>query len=1731
MTSPITREEIAKLVATHGVSLDSISPKTLSIGSAMVGVVESHPDDTTSLFLLDLTSNEGRRTPSPVSMVSVHPSKKVFAVRGEAQISVIDQENRQKFSLKFEEEVLFMKFMTDDIFSIVTPSAAYFWVFSRETHGVVSEGKGTLARVFAMEADMASITLTDMIISPSKEFFLLTGEGRAFLYSKKSKSGRILPAFAGSFASINVAPGCPAAEVFAFATISDNVARLNVTELNPVKKEDGTTESGFVKRVVELGPCNNDYPISLTITSHGFAFVLFKKGSLRVVDLGTGLMFYSVRSVCGSDLLTAVRTDTGMVAGSVAGHILRFAVKEDRVIPHIITARHDPENAYVIAERTKLPGGDALFSHRFGHLFSSNQFKAAAEVVGKSPGTTLRNMETLKRFIDAGNDPVSNAPAFLIYLSTLMRHGPLTSEESVELVKRIVAQGKTDVLHNYIRDKKITCSEELGDFLRSSALEKEAFIVYHTAEAKHKVVAIYASRGEFDKIIGYCEKTAYVPDVGKLIHVIATRDPDNAVNLARKFAEKIPDCDVPAMAESLANLGLVKDATGLILSQIKAKEFNEETAPLQTRLLEINIRANPETAATILDRGILKFYDASVLAPLCEEARMFSHAVRMYSNSADKRRVVVNHTKDLQPVDVAEYASMLEDASEIQDLLRSLLTANLRANLQHVIAAAVVSVHHLSPNGVVSLLDEFRSHEGVFLFLHQVISEVDDPDMHFRYVEAGVKTGNAGALDGFLRTSEHLDAQRTLTFLKNEQLDDVKPLIVLCDRFDYIDELISHLLAHNLERAIEAYALKFNPAKIPDVVGALIDHEADDDLVTRLIQEGRNAVDISLLCDECEKRNKLSVLRAMLETRVSEGACDIETHTARVKVLVLAGDVGAEEAIVTADALDFRGVGEFCAPRDPHLAFVAFSRAGSDCEDELLSIASKGELFKELAHHAIVAQSEELWRKILSGTHITASSPIPTEDDMDELMDGLVDEDEEKGEAEQKNTEDPQDDSVSTKLRDSVVAEIKKQLPLCEKIEEVSGTIRAFDAANLTKELINVLECVIFGESLFSNNTFLQNLLILNSIQDMPERVSKYVSELSDYEGREVAESAVASELNEEALIVYKKFNLHVEALDVLVDHIRDMDRAEEYAQLHDVPEVWSRLAHSLLRMGRIEDGIKAFVRAEDPTAHPFVIRAAEESNNLAALVPFLEMARSKAPEPAIDTSLVFALAKLDRLGDMEDLIVGGTCCANLSHAGQKCYQNELYRAGLLIFRAISDYGSVAACHLKLRNFIEAIEAARMANNVRVWGEVMRVCVDAGEFRLAKTAGINVILIPEEIDSCISFYLSRGHVEHLIELLEMGTTHEKAHIRLFTELGVLYSKYSADNMMEFVKRFIKRCDVDRIARACQRAHLWAVLVFVKLESGNLDDCLNIMMAQSSSAWDHSHFMNIIAHVSTLDVLLRAIDFYVNQQPQLLNELLVTLGENEHIDVGQIVSRIRRNEAGFLALNWLEERQKMEDVECINALLHNLYIDNFDHVSLTHSVRSVANFDVVQLATRLSKHEYLVFRRVSTELFRRAEKWGIAISLAKKDRVYGDAIEAVKLSRDGEMAEELLTWFLESEDFAEAATEETEEEDKEFDAVKQQRHECFSATLFRCSDFIRPDIVLCLAWKHHISDYAMPFMIQTVRTYSTIVDELQKRVAVLERGNVGSVASSEEEDAAMAEAMEAVHDDVYDNAFE
>lgn len=109
----------------------------------------------------------------------------------------------------------------------------------------------------------------------------------------------------------------------------------------------------------------------------------------------------------------------------------------------------------------------------------------------------------------------------------------------------------------------------------------------------------------------------------------------------------------------------------------------------------------------------------------------------------------------------------------------------------------------------------------------------------------------------------------------------------------------------------------------------------------------------------------------------------------------------------------------------------------------------------------------------------------------------------------------------------------------------------------------------------------------------------------------------------------------------VLIEHVNNLDRAYEFAERCNEPTVWSQLAQAQLNAGMVKEAIDSYIKADDPSMYMEVVEAAGGSGNWEDLVRYLQMARKKSRESYVETELVFAYAKTNRLADLEEFISG----------------------------------------------------------------------------------------------------------------------------------------------------------------------------------------------------------------------------------------------------------------------------------------------------------------------------------------------------------------------------------------------------------------------------------------------------------------------------------------------------------
>ena len=88
---------------------------------------------------------------------------------------------------------------------------------------------------------------------------------------------------------------------------------------------------------------------------------------------------------------------------------------------------------------------------------------------------------------------------------------------------------------------------------------------------------------------------------------------------------------------------------------------------------------------------------------------------------------------------------------------------------------------------------------------------------------------------------------------------------------------------------------------------------------------------------------------------------------------------------------------------------------------------------------------------------------------------------------------------------------------------------------------------------------------------------------------------------------------------------------------------------------------------------------------------------------------------------------------------------------------------------------------------------------------------------PSRLDEVSQHYQQGGHNEELISLLESGIGLERAHMGIFTELGIVYGRYKSDKLMEHLKLFSGKINIPRLIRSCEEQQHWKELTFLYIQ--------------------------------------------------------------------------------------------------------------------------------------------------------------------------------------------------------------------------------------------------------------------------------------------------------------------------
>jgi len=176
--------------------------------------------------------------------------------------------------------------------------------------------------------------------------------------------------------------------------------------------------------------------------------------------------------------------------------------------------------------------------------------------------------------------------------------------------------------------------------------------------------------------------------------------------------------------------------------------------------------------------------------------------------------------------------------------------------------------------------------------------------------------------------------------------------------------------------------------------------------------------------------------------------------------------------------------------------------------------------------------------------------------------------------------------------------------------------------------------------------------------------------------------------------------------------------------------------------------------------------------------------------------------------------------------------------------------------------------------------------------------------------------------------------------------------------------------------------------------------------RAADAWEHHSFKDIIVKVANLEIYYRALTFYLQEQPLLITDLLQVL--TPRVDVSRVVRLFKTSDNIPLIKPFMLNVQT-QNKRAVNDAINELLIEEEDYKTLRDSVDNHDNFDSVELAQRLEKHELIFFRQIAASIYRNNKRWEKSIALSKQDKLYKDAIETAAISAKPEVVEELLRY--------------------------------------------------------------------------------------------------------------------------
>ncbi|KAK1935936.1 clathrin heavy chain [Babesia divergens] len=1623
---------------------------TLTLGGDRYICVKESDGAAPSVAIINLhKDNDISRKPIKAEAALMNPNEPIIALKAPLEsghfIQVFHLESKEKLGThQFNESVVFWRWISHTMLAIVTDASVYHWTVGKGEPTLIFSRAGRLADpstklvLYAADSQAAWCMMCGIYSLDQGA----TVDGAIQLYSTERRQQQLLEGYAGTFGKLRVSADTvdqTGLLVFCEHKRGAQTSKLHCMDIYTQRSDGAPAPLKVSKDIDQSVSTQGDFPIFVQILdSCGLVCLVTKGGLAHFHDAATATPLFTEKISNAPLFVADAKIVEGKAVGVIAvnrmGEVVEVVVDEGRLLSSISCP---DEVAVSLATRFGFPGSESLIMRSFEDYFSRKDYKQAALLVATLKSGALRTPEIMNRFINAPVSPGQSSPA-LHYFSVLLEQGRLTSQESLELVRPVVAQDRKELIKQWLDQGKLTESEDLGDLVRSvDALL--AFKIYVTLCCHMKAILCLLDAGHAAKVVPYIRKISAsstathitsvtgdsvaqvegLPSMTVIVEHVISSQPASIVSFVNDLITGLkpgePLCDVSQITELLIKHDKLQEATKILLEYLKPNR--PQHAALQTRLLEVNLQRQPKVAEMILQLNVLTHFDRTYVARLCEDAEMFELAMQYYDSLSDIRRIVMKAGSSINPSVLEKtLKSMAPDQS--LEVLSEMLDSSEISNA-HVVSCALTLHNQIGTMKVVEMFEIRAPSDTLFSFLkalpvmsqgaHAEKTELN-ATLVYKFIQRCIERNEYDDLERVCKDSNCYDGVRVKDLLKQAALPNPKSLMIVCHKLGALEELTEYLYNNGMEKAIELYVNAINPGGVSTVVSTLFDLGASESVIQSILDNLRDSNGMKSMIKVADERHQLLLLREWLETRVSEGHKEPEIHTALAKILI-SSQKDAEEFLRTNKLYDRAVVGRFCEERDPTLALLIYSEALLD--DDVVRVCMVNGMHKMLASYALKRSLPKLWQDIFA-----EGSTV-----------------------------------VDSEGRQRVCEELVTLAPECSNASEISCVLKALLDNNKSSEVIALLEQILLSPTQFSSSANLQNLLLATAVKTDPTKLENYLVKLNNYDVGALSKLANNLGLSRSSFSILKSAGRHSEALDALLAMQEPgiLQEAHDYVSNIDKPELWLKLGRSYLAEKQVAQAIDAYVRSGDVSDHDRIKQACEDDTKL--FLQWLREGRKIKDSRELDTDLLLCLAECDETDEFLQ-VLNGKHSADVSYVGSKLMDANRFREAVMIYSSVPNYAKLAVCHVHLGDFEQGAEAALKSRNPQVLRQVVDACIMKKQMDMAHRVAVDLLTYPDFLPGIVSLYENAGYVDELIKLLE-GSSQS---IAVSTELAIAIAKYRPAELMGHFKDRFKGHDIStklnlsRVARECSNLWLWKEAVYLySLDSP--DKALMVMVSHYGLAWDEELFFATARTVVNPEALYKAIHFCIQCKPLLLPRLLGCA--KGRVDAARVVKILKNADCLGFAREFLEEVAD-KTTTVVNDALFEIYIEEEEYELLERSLGKLTGFDQAALCALLEGHRLQEMRIIAATLYTRARQFAKAAQIHRRNGDYMEAMEAVNLSRSEPMALDMLREF----------------------AERKLREE-FLACLVVNFTLLDPADVMEMAWLHRLElDMLMPFIIQT-----------------------------------------------------